>query len=195
MQLGEMGSRKEGLLTGGPSSGRRSHLSYFKRHLRSELKWASPAPLLYLPKFRPRRGSAKAGLAYEAKVLQQLTLAHASRFISHLPFSFSEGQGKKAAIPDGLFFSPDFQACCVVEIKLRHTADAYHQLNDFYVPIIHSAFGRSLRVFGLEICKFYDPLVRLPRPPAHLASLDEGFEIREGFHPILLWSRFDGRMA
>jgi hypothetical protein len=176
----------------GTPSGR-SHLSYFKRKLKSELLYAHLAPLIALPKFKPRRPGAKAGLIYEAKVLAALRAKPG--FIAHLPFCFNEGEGKKYAIPDGLLFSRDFSEVCVVEIKIRHTADAYHQLNDFYIPIVHRAFGGALRVFGLEICKNYDPLIRLPRPPSHVICTDEAFTIRDGFHPILLWSRFDGRVA
>jgi len=192
MELGEVGSLKG---RGERPSGKLSHLSYFKRHLRSELLYARPSPFTHLPHFRPRKPGPKAGLAYEAKILQAISSSYKSSFLSHLCFTFDEGKGKKCAIPDGLLFSHDWKECCIIEVKIRHTADAYHQLNDFYVPIVHRAFGSALRVFGLEICRYYDPLVKLPRPPAHLISLKEAFEIRDGFHPVITWSRFDGRVA
>lgn len=62
---------------------------------------------------------------------------------------------------DACIFSSDMKVVTVCEIKWHHTADAWVQLRELYVPVVTAAFpGR--RVQALEVCKFYDPAVRLP---------------------------------
>lgn len=134
----------------------------------------------------PTSAAAKKGLRFEAKVHGFLQQTYADRFIRSLPFGFSPYAGKPGrAIPDGLLFSGDWRSVCVVEIKLRHTADAWHQLNQFYLPIVRRAWA-GIRVSGLEVCAYYDPGQKLPQEVAFVNSAEAALETRECFHPLMI---------
>jgi hypothetical protein len=140
---------------------------------------------------KPRRGAKGLGVRFEKRALQ-IPSPHASealqcRLISGPILEFTQGSKPQRAIPDALLFSADWNSICVIECKLRHTADAFYQLQAFYLPILSRIFP-SFRVCTLELCKFYDPGVRLPRSVAFVNTFDEAFTIRECFHPVLIVS-------
>ena len=95
----------------------------------------------------------------------------------------------RSAIPDALIFDRD--TLLVVEIKLRHSADAFHQLERFYLPIVRKALPH-FRVVPLEIVHFYDPRVRLAKPQLILKEPSEAFSLRSHVHPVLIADK-DGR--
>ncbi len=114
------------------------------------------------PGTRSLRGMSpgqKAGLRYEQKALNYLY--QFDLFLDHLPFNFfADGCGGKA-IPDGVLLVPRMRELVVVEIKLRHTTEAWFQLNRFYIPIVRKAFPQ-LKVISCELVRSYDPGVTLP---------------------------------
>ena len=108
---------------------------------------------------RTRRSAAqRAGLLFEEKVVEKLKSTEPG-FISHLPFRFFSSLDAGYAIPDGIIFNGVYLT--LVEIKLRHTVDAWYQLKDFYLPIVQCAFPWA-QISCWEICKNYDPGVKLP---------------------------------
>lgn len=166
---------------------------YFRRELRNALRRATPAFGSSLPASKGSNPAARRGLRFEAKVTGALAAAYGSRFISQLPFFFEEEMGadlrpgqRGKAVLDGLLFSPDWRAACLIEIKLRHSGDAWWQLNRFYRPIVDRAFGGAFELHHLEIVQNYDPRVRLPNPQSVLLDLDEVWGLRPHFHPVLI---------
>ena len=137
----------------------------------------------------PRRGAKGLGVRFEQKALRcpspLVPVALSQRFVSNPILEFIQGSRRQRAIPDALLFSADWKSILVVECKLRHTADAFYQMQGFYLPLVSRAFP-SFRVCTLELCKFYDPVVRLPRSVAFVSSLEEAFTIRECYHPVLI---------
>lgn len=185
-------------LSGGTGSNSVSH-PYFVRKLKRPLLSASFRPYAD----RASRGSspaAKRGLRFEAKVLRGLEKTYGVKhFIPHLTFVFEEEMGadcrpgqRGTAIPDGLLFSSDFRQVLLLEIKLRHSGDAWYQTNRFYRPIVQKAFGNLVEVIPVEIVHLYDPRVKLPVPQAPLRRLDEAFGLRPHFHPVLILDK-EGR--
>lgn len=65
-----------------------------------------------------------------------------------------------------------------MEVKLAHCSDAWWQMEGFYKPIISEAL-RGMRVVCLEVCKSYDPWVKLPRGTELLSSVEHVFQARE----------------
>ena len=173
--------------------------TFFTRELHAPLLNASPCFGSSPTNSKGSNASARRGLRFEAKVLKEFQALYGSRFISQFPFFFQEemtaqlrrGQRGKI-ITDGLLFSSDWQKVCVVEVKLRHTADAYFQTTKFYKPIIEKAFGSCFEVFTLEVVQQYDPRVRLPAQRAVVLSPEEVWDLRPCFHPVLLRDK-DGR--
>ena len=129
--------------------------------------------------------ATKRGARFEEKVVASLSAAYGTQFLAGLPFSFQTCSKRGRAIPDGLLFSSDWKSVVVVEIKLRHSGDAWWQLERFYLPIVRESL-RPLNVTTLEVCRYYDPAVRLPRPVAFVNEALEALSIRECFHPVMI---------
>jgi hypothetical protein len=135
---------------------------------------------------KPRQAAAKLGLRFESKVLKSLKAQFGSRFGSHIYFSFTSlTEPGRFAIPDGLLLSSCRTTLLVTEIKLSHSGDAFHQLNNFYLPIVRKALP-CLRIAALEIVHYYDPRVVLPKQKALVAHPTEAFSLRDCFHPVLI---------
>jgi len=102
----------------------------------------------------------KAGLRYERTVIEYL-YSNEPGFISHLPFKFYSSTEAGKAIPDGLIFNFSTKTITIVEIKFRHSLEPWKQLTEFYKPIVKKAY-EGFTVNLLEVCKAYDPGVKLP---------------------------------
>lgn len=91
------------------------------------------------------------------------------------------------AIPDFILIDFSLSWILIGEVKLRHSADAWYQLNNFYIPIVRRALP-GFYVSGLEICKYYDPDVRLPERVQFVSKAVEvgGLDSR-GVHRLLVW--------
>src|SRR5262249_27594517 len=130
---------------------------------------------------KPKQAAAKLGLRFERKVLKSLQHEFGSRYGSHIYFSFTSlSESGRFAVPDALLLSPCRTTLLVAEIKLRHTGDAFHQLHNFYLPIVRKALP-LLRIAPLEIVHYYDPRVLLPKQKALVAHPTEAFSLRECF--------------
>ena len=166
--------------------------SYFKREAgpleRAQLLLGEHSQLP-----RPASQAALNGVRYEKKVLASLLKTFGNRVLPGPVFRFKAQDGFSGrAIPDALLFSPDFRSCCVVEVKLRHTGDAWHQLNRFYLPIVRKALPWC-RVCGLEITSSYDPFQNLPQRVAFVENVEGAFETREAFPPVMILTARDLR--
>lgn len=110
------------------------------------------------------------GLRFEAEAISSLD-AQLECFTPHPVFKYKvhENSTVFSAIPDGLALHPSRQELTIIEIKLRHSIDAWAQLFNLYVPVVSLAFpGWKIKV--LEICKWYDPDVKLPIKPFMVTS-------------------------
>lgn len=132
----------------------------------------------------PRRGAKGLGARFEKKALAPSPHV-ADRLLPGPILDFVQGSKPQRAIPDALLWSTDWNSICVIEVKLRHSADAFYQIQNFYLPLVSRIFP-SFRICSLELCKFYDPSVKLPRSVAFVSSFDEAFTIRECYHPVLI---------
>lgn len=131
----------------------------------------------------PRSEAAKRGVRFERKVADSLSQSFRTRFVSNLPFSFQTSAKRGKAIPDGLLFT-EREEVVLIEVKYQHCADAWWQLERFYLPIVREAL-RVFRVVPLEICSIYDPWVKLQKSVALVESPLEALEARDCFHPVL----------
>jgi hypothetical protein len=138
---------------------------------------------------KPIRGKSaaqNAGLRYEAKVLGRLNLEWET-FLPQVPFRFTSDFVSELCILDGIIFRPPARELILVEVKSRHTADAWFQLRYLYHPVVSVAFpGWGIRL--LEICKSYEPGVQLPEPYALHRSIGEFIEKGAAFG-VVCWRR------
>ena len=172
--------------------------SYFKREagplVRAQLHFGQYSQLP-----RPASLASQRGVRYEKKVLRLLAQRFGDRLLPGPLFTFVSRNGSsQRCYPDALLFSEDWSTLCVLEVKYRHTGDAWWQLNRFYLPIIRLALP-MFRVCAAEITASYDPAQRLPSPVAFVDSADEAFETREAFHCVYVLTerelKYDGSVA
>ncbi len=196
VNLGEVEGRK-GNGTSPPIPERLPTISptYFKRTV-GELSWAALDFGSQISMPRPKAAAARLGLKFEAVVCRELTRCFPGTFVSAIPISFQEihrgahGYSRPStAIPDGLLLSGDARSLCIIEIKLRHSQDAWAQLNRFYLPLLRKIVGDSLVLRTLEICKYYDPGVQLPNGKELLLKPEEVFNADGKKHSILIWEK------
>jgi len=166
---------------------------YFRRSLKAPLLSASVSFGSSLTTSKGSNASARRGLRFEAKVLSLFSATLGRRFVSQLPFFFQEEMGldlkrgqRGKIILDGLLISPDAKQIAIIEVKLRHSGEAWYQTNQFYKPIVEKAFGRAFETRVLEVVQLYDPRVRLPQERAVVSAPDDIWELRPCFHPVLI---------
>ena len=148
---------------------------------------ASSAILLGLPSFvRPSRakGARAVGLRYEKKVLEKYS-SKFPHFIASPWFRYTLRnlpERTNYAQPDGLFIDIATGLVTIIEIKYAHTADAYFQLVDKYIPIVSHFFkGGDWRFAVCEVVHWYDGATAFP---TRVRLLDDPFAARPGFFGV-----------
>lgn len=111
----------------------------------------------------PLRGSGaqKAGLRYERKVLDLLGQCFAG-FERSPWFEFVDQAGyRRFCQPDGLWRSPDGTKAVIFEVKIRHTSDAYYQLEQLYSPVVQAVYSPK-EIAKVILCRSFDPSIPFP---------------------------------
>lgn len=117
---------------------------------------------------RRRIGAKGRGLRYEAEVLAALCETFAGAFIPSPWFRYKRFTLPGVwnfAQPDGLGVDCHRGIIYVVEIKYKHTPDAYFQLYDRYLPLVDYWLNKHERLWQLapvEICYWYDKATEYP---------------------------------
>lgn len=137
---------------------------------------------------RGRSSAQNAGLRYERKVLDHLAEV-LPLFLDHLSFSYTSDWVDERCIPDGIALSSSRpHLLTVIEVKHRHTADGWFQLTHSYLPVVKRAFPHH-QIQLLEVCKSYDPGIKLPEPISLVEDLpkvvNQGLDNRFG---IYIWT-------
>jgi hypothetical protein len=116
------------------------------------------------------RGAKGLGLRYEGKALGELEAQcdrspRALGFIASPWFRYrtvAHPLGWFFAQPDALVLAPNEKLIYIVEIKLRHTPEAYFQLFDKYLPMMECFFGSPWKFAMVEVCQWFDPHTAMP---------------------------------
>lgn len=146
------------------------------------------APAIAFP--RQRRSHAQhLGIRFQRKVetylRKLLTLTDYISFEVEPHYRFSLNGRTQSAFPDAVITFPTHRV--IVEVKLKHTYDAWNQLTNLYLPILQRA--HTCKDFRrLEIVRNYDPGVKLPEPSEVVTNLLPWLtatgEARYGIHII-----------
>jgi hypothetical protein len=130
----------------------------------------------------------KDGLRYERKAIGHLKSIFVSlgSFVTEPCFRFSNGHRSRFCFPDALVLFTDYCFDLLIEIKTRHTYDAWWQLRHLYYPVVGKALKRELKL--LEVVRAYDPAIQLPEDEIRL--LDEAQDIVGSNAPynIYIWT-------
>lgn len=114
---------------------------------------------------RRNRGARWNGIRYQRLLDDYLTGRYGDIFTPGPWIEFIDGptNERRWCQPDGLLIEIRRGRVSVLEAKYSHTALAYYQLFDLYIPVMLALFPPRLWTFsGIEICARYDPAVPLP---------------------------------
>ena len=107
-------------------------------------------------------GAQAAGLRYERKVQEKFSNLYEGEYVRSPWFHFLS-KGWKWCQPDGLFIDILSGKIIIVEIKLRHTSNAWWQTRRLYEPVIQGIFPTSSWTYSiLEVVHWYDPDTAFP---------------------------------
>lgn len=95
-----------------------------------------------------------------------------------------ENRQMKYCQTDGLLFTPRQRKVLIVEFKLKHTADAYWQVEDKYIPVIRRIFP-DWEVSVCEVVNWYDPSTPFPVEVNLRKNL---LDVRPGEFGVHIWN-------
>jgi hypothetical protein len=75
------------------------------------------------------------------------------------------------------------QRAIILEIKLKHTPDAYFQLTNLYLPLLRRYFDRpGYSLACAEVCRWFDPWTAFPCRVRQLERLEDAKPDSFGVH-------------
>jgi hypothetical protein len=130
------------------------------------IEWAVPSsvepPFLTPTK---QKGACKKGLDYEARFASYMVDRFGDLYVPGPWFRYKE-LGKETVRwcqPDGLLFIPLQSRIIIVETKLQHTADAWWQLRQLYLPVVAKMFpANGWNYSVIEVTRWYDRDTKFP---------------------------------
>jgi hypothetical protein len=160
-------------------------VKYSKRSA-SGLTAAFRAPGVKFPQDRKMSYAKRQGLKYQKKVEIFLRASLSKiEFQPHFRFSVSR-RPPESCFPDCII--DEGSRVTIIEIKYRHTYDAYAQLTFLYAPVVGRVYdGAEIR--RLEICKQFDTAVRLPEATDVFYNLEEWLARPKVNYGVLIWGR------
>lgn len=136
-------------------------------------------------KQRIGKGAKADGIRYEKKAQQKLQEMYGGSYLASPWFSYRKTPNGRLCIrqPDGLVFDFHRGIIFIVEIKLRHTADAWTQIRRVYEPLVRAAFPRHLwEIRVCEVVRWFDPHTYFPEDISMVESVDAVLPARFGVH-------------
>lgn len=108
-------------------------------------------------------GSRLLGVKYEKKVQEHLSQLYGEAYLANPWFCFWAGGRKRWCQPDGLLLDFIAGTITIVEVKYQHTALAWWQTTQLYLPVLRKLFPERLwRFCFCEVTKWFDPAVQFP---------------------------------
>lgn len=101
-----------------------------------------------------------------------------------IKFCEQTGRVLRWAQPDGLLIDYRAGLITILEMKIRHTENAWWALRHLYEPLIGFLFGPSWRVASCEVVRWFDPAVPWPEPYRRVA---EPALLRPGELGVHIW--------
>lgn len=125
-------------------------------------------------KFRAK-GPQRAGLVYESEVKENLQerFRENCEVGSWFTYQTDRGNEEKFCQLDAFVKLEDQKRIIIVESKLKHTLDAYMQIELLYYPVLKKFFGPGYSYCGVEICRLYDPTTANAFPHRRITDILE----------------------
>jgi hypothetical protein len=103
---------------------------------------------------------------YENRVQEHLRDLYGQAYIESPWIIFADAsRAGRWCQPDGVLIDVRRGRVVVVEAKYQHTARAWFQLFQLYLPVVRQLFpSPSWECVGIEVCKWFDPATPTPEP-------------------------------
>ena len=133
----------------------------------------------------PSRGSFANGARYEARAQAHLLANYPDNYVPSPWIQFATQTGLRYCQPDGLFFDLPRAQLTIIEIKLKHTARAWWQLQRLYLPVVKEIFPAHCWHYSLlEVCCWLDPSEPFPTT---YDLIDEPYLSPPGHFGVMTW--------
>ena len=122
------------------------------------------APPPFVVPHRTKNKARANGIRYEKKAHAYLEEAFPDSIVLG-PWIKFRAKGQAKAIycqPDALILDIRLGTITVIEIKLKHTSDAWWQVRRLYLPLVQSIFGEEWDYIAVEVAKWFDPHTKFP---------------------------------
>lgn len=120
------------------------------------------------------RGAKLSGLAYEKRAQQYLEERFNGLYIRGPWIAYKLRHEKQVRFcqPDGIYFNFPQLYVGIIELKLKHTAEAYWQIKNLYEPLLRKIFSEHFTFRAIEMCKWFDGTDYFPCEPIMVNDLE-----------------------
>lgn len=149
----------------------------------------SPSPPNFAAGIRRASGRRGKGQRYERDVQEALLSRYPDAYVPSLWIRFlrEEANGSREwawCQPDGILLDIRSSRLTIVEIKLKHTEQAWWQIRRLYEPVLRAIFGDGWKYQAVEICRWLDPQTSFPERTIFVPDISEVPEGAFGVHKL-----------
>lgn len=101
-------------------------------------------------------GARAAGIRYEKKIHEEMLRRYPKHYVNNPWIRFIDGMHTRWCQPDGLLIDHVQGQIIIVEVKYRHTGEAWWKLQKLYLPVLTELFGADWTYRCVEIVRWYE---------------------------------------
>lgn len=120
------------------------------------------------------RGAKLSGLAYERRAQEYLEERLEGLYVRSpwIAYKLKAEKQVRFCQPDGIYFNFAQLYIGIIELKLKHTAEAYWQIKNLYEPLLKVIFPKHFTFRAIEMCKWFDGTDYFPCDPVMVNDLE-----------------------
>lgn len=128
------------------------------------------------------------GVKYEQKIHEHLSSRYATwRYFPQQWWQYGQGDSVRYCQTDGILYRPEEELVLLLEVKYSHTAAAYWQVENLYLPVLREFFRPAgLSIATCEVVKWYDAAVA---HPCKITLRDSLEKVRPGEYAVHILNR------
>jgi len=133
------------------------------------------------------RGSKRQGQLFEERVNKELRKNLGRQYVKS-PWLryFLRNEKPRICQPDGIYIDAGNKIVTIVECKYTFCAQAWHQINKLYRPVIE-AWHPEFKTRGVQVFKNYQPSIKYPESPRVIEFADIGNPEWVGGNKVCRW--------
>ena len=150
-------------------------------------------PAFVVPR-RSKNPARASGVRYEKKVFKYLSETYPEECVIAPWIRFESGGGTKPSYcqPDTILLDIRRGTITVVEIKIKHTSDAWWQVRRLYLPVVRCIFGSDWEYIAVEITKWFDPHTKFPERFEFVDASDDFAKLSPDKFHVYIWNEGRG---